>query len=42
MVLGDGVGDGGVVWGVYDVCAGVVDWESKFGYGELDVFVSGV
>lgn len=40
MVLGYGAGDGGVVWGVYDVHAGMVVRESESGYGELDVFVS--
>lgn len=40
MVLVYGAGDGGVVWGVYDFRAGVAGWESEFGYGELDVFVS--
>lgn len=33
-------GSWGVVWWVYDICAGMVEWVGEFGYGELDVFVS--
>lgn len=40
VVLGERVGGGGAVWGVDDVCAGVVEREWESGDGELDVFVS--
>jgi len=41
VVLGHGVGDGGIVWRVYDFRAGMAVGKSESGYGELDVFVSG-
>lgn len=39
MVLDDGVGDGGIVWRMDDVCAGMVDGVEEFGDGQFYVQV---